>query len=121
MTVAIVHPRLPLKLLGFFPALVTIQAKTIALDVYGQETETWADVSGWQSIKCAKAPLSASERQAAQFTVTDRAWSVLLAGSYPTITTRHRAVINVEMFDIDAVEVDQVGVLTRLRIRAIGV
>lgn len=121
MTVAMIHPKLISRLSGFFPALVTIQAKTVALDDYGQETETWADVSGWQAITCAKSPLSASERQAAGYTATDRVWAVLLAGAYPTITTRNRATIDNETFDIDSVEVDQTGTLTRLRVRQITI
>lgn len=123
MTAAIISPRLLTRMPGFFPSRATIQAKPSppTLDEYGQETETWADVSGLQNIACAKAPLSAFERQAAGYTTTDRVWHVLLSGAYPAITTRHRAVIDIEAFDIDAVEVDQSSTLTRLRVRQIGV
>lgn len=121
MTVPLVHPRLlsDIGRSGFFPSSCTVQAKTTSADAYGEEQETWVDVSGLQAIDCVKAPLSAMERQAAGYTATDRVWNVLLKGAYPQITTRHRSVVDGEVFDIDAVETDQTGTLTRLQVRQI--
>lgn len=101
------------------PSLATIEAKAVALDAYGQEIESWAAVPGLQMLGCAKAALSAEERQAAHYTATDQAWHVLLAGAYPAITTVHRAVVDGEAFDIDAREIDQAGTITRLRVRLV--
>lgn len=117
MSAAIVSLRLLSGMTGFFPLLVTIQAKAGTDDPYGQPVETWADVNGWQEIKAAKASLSAMERQTAGYTATDRVWDILLMGPYPDITTAHRVVIDVEFFDIDGVETDQSGNVTRLRVR----
>lgn len=121
MTVPIIHSRMLSRLPGFFAAQVTIQGKSVVSDGYGEDIETWTDVSGWQEIKAAKAPLTASERQATKYTATDRVWHVLLAGPYPAITTSHRAVIGTDVFDIDAAETDQSGSVTRLRVRQITI
>ncbi len=122
MSAAIVHPRFMASIpAGFFPLQATVQGKTVTQDAYGQEVETWASVAGLVSISAAKAPLTAMERQGAGYTATDVAWHVLLKGAYPTITTRHRLVIGAETFDIDASETDQMGVVTRLRVRQVGV
>jgi head-tail adaptor len=104
----------------YFPSLATIQAKTVTRAPSGQEIEAWADVGGLVGISAAKAPLTAIEQQAAGYTATDQAWHVLLKGAYPTITTRHRAVIDGVTHDIDAVETDQTGTVTRLRVRTVG-
>ncbi len=116
MSAAIVSPRLLSGMAGFFPVLVKIQGKAGTDDPYGQPVETWADVVGWQEIRAAKASLSAMERQTAGYTATDRVWDILLRGAYPDITTAHRVVIDLEIFDIDAVETDQSGNVTRLRV-----
>lgn len=120
MTVAIVHPRLLARMpAGFFPVTVDVQAATETRDSFGEPIEAWANVSGLTGIDAVKAPLSASERQAAGYTATDKMWHVLLQGAYPTITTKHRIEIGAETFDIDATETDQTGSVTRLRVRQI--
>lgn len=121
MTAAIVSPRLLSGMPGFFPFLATIQSKVDTTDTYGQPVETWADVSGWQEIKAAKAPLSAMERQSAGYTATDQVWGILLMGAYPDITTAHRVVIDLASYDIDAVETDQTGSVTRLTVRTVTI
>jgi head-tail adaptor len=121
MALPIVHPRfLAAVPAGFFPSRCTVQEQTgTTQDDHGQEVEVWTDVAGLTDIPCAKAPLSAIERQAAQLTVTDRAWSVLLKGAYPAITTAHRAIIDGTAFDIERAETDQTGTLTRLVVRSV--
>jgi head-tail adaptor len=104
----------------YFPSLATIQAKTVTRAPSGQEIEAWADVVGLVAIPAAKAPLTAIERQAAGYTATDQAWHVLLKGAYPTITTRHRVVVDGAAYDIDAAETDQTSTVTRLRVRTVG-
>ena len=122
MTAAIVHPRFLASVPpGFWPSSCDIEGSTATQDAYGEPVETWADVAGLTGIDCAKAPLSAVERQAAQFTATDQAWNVLLRGAYPEITTRHRAVIDGTTFDIERVETDQTETLTRLVVRSVTV
>ena len=121
MAAPMIHPRFVAANRVFFPSLATIEAATTTQDSYGQPVETWAAVPTLTGIGAAKAPLSAQERQAAQFTATDQAWSVLLHGAYPEITTRHRAVIDGAVHDIDAVETDQTGSLTRIRVRTVEV
>ncbi len=119
MSVALIHPRLTAANAQFFPLLATIQVKAVTSDPYGQDIETWPNVAELAEIPAAKAPLTAIERQAAGYTATDQAWHVLLAGAYPAITTRHRLSIDGVIYDIDAVEIDQTGSLTRLRVRQI--
>lgn len=120
MTVAIVHPRFLASVsTGFFPSTCTIEAKTETLDEFGEQQLSWLPVPAIVDVACAKAPLSALERQAAGYTATDQAWHVLLTGAYPAITTVQRAVIDGETFDIDAAETDQTGTVTRLRVRSV--
>lgn len=121
MAVPVMHPRFVALNRQFFPSLATIEAVSETQDGSGQEVETWLPVAGLQSLDCAKAPLTAQERQAANYTATDQAWHVLLKGAYPTITTEHRAVVDGDVYDIDAVETDQTGTLTRLRVRTVEV
>lgn len=123
MTVPVIHSRFVGLNTQFFPSQATIEAMTepAPTDEYGQPVEEWLPVSGLQAIAASRAPLSAQERQALNYTATDQAWTVLLAGAYPSITTRHRAVIDGDTFDIDAVETDQTGNLTRLRVRSVEV
>jgi head-tail adaptor len=122
MTVPVIHPRFMATVGGgFFPSLATVEAMTSTEDEYGQPIEGWVPVTGLQAIACAKAPLSAQERQAMNYTATDQAWNVLLQGAYPSITTGHRVVIDGVTHDIDAAETDQTGSITRLRVRSVGV
>lgn len=125
MTTPLLHPRaIPgLKRAGFFRSTCAILGKLepAPLNDLGQPIDTYVALVAWAAIPCIKAPLSANERQAAQYTATDQAWFVLLDGYYPGITTAHRAVVDGESFDIDAVEHDQTGNLTRLRVRSVEV
>lgn len=120
MTAAIVHPRFLASVPpGFWPSRCTIEGSTATRDAYGEPVEAWAGVAVLTAIPCAKAPLSAIERQGAGYTATDRVWNVLLQGAYPAITTNQRAVIDGEPFDIDAEETNQTGTVTRLRVRSV--
>jgi hypothetical protein len=121
VTVAIIHPRFLASVpAGFFPSECTIEGEgTPTQDEYGEETPDWDDVDGLVDIPCAKAPLSAIERQAAGYTARDQAWNVLLKGAFPQITTNHRAVIDGDTLDIDAAETDQTSTVTRLRVRSV--
>ncbi|MFP5369275.1 MAG: head-tail adaptor protein [Actinomycetes bacterium] len=116
MTVPVIHPRLTRMLGAFFPSQVRVQAKTATQDAYGQEQETWADVIATGG---ARSQLTGEEREAAGYTATDRVWHVALQGAYPQITTRHRAKVDGEIHDIDAVEIDQTANVTRLRVRQV--
>jgi len=99
------------------PLHVRIEAKTVTQDDYGQEEVTWAAVV---SDVAFKTPLTANELQALNYTATDRVWSLFLADAYPQITTRHRAVIDGrDIYDIDAVEADQIRMHTRLQVRQV--
>lgn len=120
MTAAIIHPRFMAAMpAGFFPSRCTIEARTATLDQFGDEQVSWLSVPAVVDVPCVKAPLNAMERQAAGYTATDQAWHVLLSGAYPAITTAQRAVVDGGTFDIDAVETDQTGTVTRLRVRSV--
>jgi head-tail joining protein len=108
-----------LDLMGdFFPSQARVEVKVTSQDpATGQEQEAWADVAGAGAVK---APLSAEERQLAGYTATDQAWWVLFDRAMPWVTTRHRLSIDGTAYDIDAVETDQTGSLTRLRVRQVS-
>lgn len=117
----LIHPRMLDRLGRFFPLLATVQQKTTMQDQFGQPVETWSDLARHVAIPCARAPLSATERQALQMTVTEQVWTVVLRGHYPLITAAHRLVIDGQPYDILAAESDQTRTLTRLRVRRVSV
>lgn len=120
-----IHPRFARmisdRMAPLFPSLCAVEAKTVTADEFGQEVETWEVVAGMTLIPCAIAPLSAIERQAAGYTITDQVWHVLMTGDYPEITTRHRLLIDGVEYDIDGAEVALQGALTRLTVQRTGI
>lgn len=124
MAVDLLHARftrmMPRQL---FTSLLDVEVKTVTQDDAGQEVETWDVVNDHlRNVPCAFVPVTATgETQQQMFVSTANAWLVLLSGDYAEITTRHRVRIDDVAYDVDAVEVDGTGTLTRLRVSQIGV
>ena len=120
----IVHPGLTANLTrttgGFFPSTGAVQVKTIT-NTKGNPSESWADVDGLVSIRCAIAPavdeVPSESRSPAYATRTHRA---LLGGEYTTIDpTVHRFLSGGVGYDILGVEHDSHDITTRLHLREV--
>lgn len=104
----VVHPDL-LQCLraNHLPDTCAIQAATATLDTYGQETVSWATVSGEAALGCRLAPWSQEqERRLPEMVQVQATHVLLLAGYYPTITVAMRAVVGGVAYDIKAVRHD---------------
>lgn len=118
---SLVHPRL-LSSLGqrFYPASCTIQQATEAQDAVGQPIATWATVAGLANLPCAVAPFGgsteASQRNRPDSTVDAATHAISVAGYYPAIINKMRAVVAGVAYDIVGVETDSHATMTRLRV-----
>lgn len=111
----LVHPQFLARLRPvIFVHRCTIQQASTTQNEIGEPVETWADLPGHVDLPCRVAPLSMDERAELQLTVTQRTITVLLAGSYPSVTTAHRALVDGTAYNILAAERDSEGVTTRL-------
>lgn len=101
---------------AFYPSRVTIQAATVgSRDGAGAPVTNWATLAGHANLPASLAPTSgAAERRLAQMTVTTETYTVALAGGFPAITERMRAVVDGTAYDILAVDIDSHGATTRL-------
>ena len=118
----LVHPDMLRRLeRDFFPQTCTIQQAASDLDEYGQveaeDDETkWSVVTGLESLACRIAPATGGTRRTAQLTVTDATHVIVLAGHYPAITTKMRAVVDDQPYTILLPSLDAEEILTRLEV-----
>jgi len=118
----IIHPRLLSgdfsDLTDFFASVCTIQEAVWTLDAVGEEAPAWADKAGHIDIPCAIAPEKGrGEVKQADGTFTFATHHVTLAGDYPAITTKMKAVVNGTALDILLAEWDSQAETTRLACR----
>ena len=119
--VSLIHPRFLSSLAAtFYPSSCTIQQPTETQDAYGQPVVTaWPDVAGLANLPCSIAPFSGSPEKAeikrADGTIEIITHHISIAGHYPTITNKMRAVVDGVAYDIRAVEIDSHATMTRLR------
>ena len=118
----IVHPRLlsgdVADLSDFFASTCTIREAAWVLDSVGEEEPTWADL--YVAIPCTIAPEKGrgdGEVKQADGTFTFATHHVTLAGCYPLITTKMKAVVNGTALDILLAETDSQAETTRLACR----
>lgn len=116
---SLIHPRLFDRLGQFFPSQVTIQEAVVTRNAVGEEVVTWQDLGGHVAIPAAMAALSTAELRRDTSTILTSVRHVTLRGHYPSITTRHRAVVDGTAYNIIAVEHDSHAMLTRLRIEVV--
>ena len=112
----IVHPRLLARLTPLaFPSLCTIQQATETQNSYGAVVQSWSNLSGHVNLACRLSPASARpEQPMPQQTYLVSEFVITLAGSYPSITEKMRAVISGANYDITSVDQDGQFAQTRL-------
>lgn len=112
---------------GFFPSTCDIQEQAAGQDALGTPSGSWAGLAGHTGLKAAvQVPsLQASgERRETGATYGERTRVILLAGSYPSITSLHRAVVtagpNQGTYNVLAVDGDSQGASTRLLVEVVS-
>lgn len=88
---------------GHFPSLCTIQAHTDSKDSLGQPVKTWASVTSLTGIPCSVSLSSGTEVKGKQQEYGVTTHRISLAGTYPTITRLHRAVVGGVTYEIQYV------------------
>ena len=124
---AVLHPRfMPEAMAQFYTSTIAIEAATVVQDPdSGQETPTWAEVSGLGAIPAAVAPLTIAsvgngETDTVKQSFVVNAWQVSLNGYYPGIIPTMRARLDDgRVFDIRGVEADSHLQMTRLKMQEV--
>lgn len=118
----IVHPGLLAALApNHYASLCTIQKRTDTADSYGQPIPAWANLSGHVDLRCRIAPFqqfSREQRTQAQLYAV-HVWEIAVAGYYPTITEKMRAVVDGVAYDIELVQPDGNDMTTHLQGRKV--
>lgn len=113
--VDLVHPRMMTMLMPLYPSVCTIQEAIEAQDAAGQPAPSWADMPGYVAISCRVGPVSGGERKSPREVYTVATHTVALAGYYPGITTKKRAVVDGTLtLDILLVQADSTLHVTQL-------
>lgn len=118
----IIHPRLFDSLPYVYPSLCTIRKATEAADSYGQLQPTWSNFTGHIDLDCRVSPWRDGRevRQTEQTYVADR-FVISLAGHYPTITEKMRALVDsATTYEVEIVQHDGNSKMTRLICRIVN-
>jgi head-tail adaptor len=90
----------------FYPSVVDIQSYTATRAADGGEVKTWSDVAGLTDLPCAVSGSGGWENKRADGTIASSSHRIAIAGSYPAITPKMRAVVATVNYDILSVEHD---------------
>ncbi len=117
----LVHPRLLAMMAPtFYVSTCTIQQATETPDPLGQPIPAWANVPGLVNLPCAIAPFGgsteASQRNRSDSIIDAATHAIAIAGYYPTIVNKQRAVVAGVAYDIVGAETDSHSAMTRLRV-----
>lgn len=112
----IMHGRLMDQLTSrFYPDLVTIQQYTGPQNSIGEEVKTWGAVAGLSDLPCAIGESGGSEPRRPDGIVAVSPWRIAIAGYYPTIVPKMRAVVDGgSTYNILVVQVDSHHNMTAL-------
>ncbi len=121
MAMPLVHPRLLATMAPtFYISTCTIQVATETPDALGQPIPAWADVVGLVALPCAVAPFGgsteASQHNRSDSIIDAATHAIAIAGYYPTIVNKMRAVVAGMNYDIVGAETDSHAKMTRLRV-----
>lgn len=122
----LVHPQMLTALPAFFPSRLTIQAATVGRSPTGAVTTTWANVAGMVDLACRVAPQSGGETRTPERVTTQDVQTCVVPLDLADVTTRQRALVDGEPFDIVSVDYDgqqQPGShrrLTRLTLKVVS-
>lgn len=109
----------------FFPQACTIQAAEDGQDAYGQPlsddgvTGGWEDVDGLEDLPCRLAPATGGKRRTAEAAYLNATHVIQIAGQYPAITTKMRAVVDSQAYAVLLVSHDAEGAMTRLTVQIV--
>lgn len=125
---AMIHPRMLPALVrsGVFPFTVRIETRSDGRTPSGGITPGWAARSGLEAIPCARSVAGAPgsgglEVRGTALAVTERnSYVISLAGHYPAITQKDRAVLSTgEIYDIVSATLDSRSAHTVLEVRTL--
>lgn len=113
---------------GLLSSTCTIQEPSGVFGASGAPDGVWVNVAGLIGLECQAAPVSllgsalgGTENKMPQEILSKQPLHVLLDGNYPTITTKMRAVIDSVDYDIESIEHDSQGRMTRLLVTVNGI
>jgi len=121
-TLGIVHPGLLAGLAtNFYPSVCTIQQATMTQDAAGQETLTWANLSGHVGLVCVFGVAKGSGREARtdQQTYVTVQRRIILPGVYTAITESMAALVDGVRYNILSVFFDSRTVQTYLDVEQV--
>jgi len=104
---------------GAFVKTCTIQAYTETQDEAGEVIQSWSNLTGHVNLNCAVMRGDGSvkgETVRDNMTLTFNPLKITLFDSYPSITTRHQAVIDGTTYNIVDVYRDALGYSTVLQV-----
>jgi hypothetical protein len=110
----IIAPKMLIRLHEFYPVTVTIEEVTELQGTMGEPNEEWANKLGYVGLDCRLSPSGGKEVKRPDQTYVVATHIISIAGYYPGIDEKDRAVIGTETFDILLVENDGQGDSTRL-------
>jgi hypothetical protein len=110
----LIHPDLLTSLHNFFSSECTIEVSDDSFDDYKDEVKDWDPKAGHIDIPCAIAAAGRNEVKRPDMTYVPATHRVTLAGYYPLITEKMRAVVEGLTLDILLVEFDSHQKTTRL-------
>lgn len=119
----LLHPEMLARLeRTFFLSRCTIQTYSAEnADTYGQPQPVWSNFAGHVAMPCAVAGVGETggsrETKREDMTVEVNGYTISIAGCYPTIQQRMRAVVGSTVYDILGVVVDSHSNMTRLTVR----
>ena len=120
----LIHPDMLSSLPDHFSSTCTIQESTETRADSGQITDSWAALAGHVDIPCAvgqgRGP--AAEQRSGMAIVVTTGHVIALAGHYPDITTRMRAVVDEANWNILDIRHDPTaGAYTQLMVEAVSI
>ncbi len=131
---SVIHPRLFTSMPQFFPSLCSIYQYTPMRNPIGERIETPPDAAlpgtlkpFLEQIPCAVGDSQSlrrkqiSEERTSDSTFEDLLIVIMLAGSFPSITTKMRAVADGIVYDIRAVSLSMIGSHTELIVEEITI
>ena len=111
----IIHPKMPVSLSYLFPSTVSIQSYTSTASASGEETKTWATVSGLSGLPCRVSPTGGIKSKSTLLVYSKATHVITIPAKYTNITVKMRAVDDAGVtYEIIAVLHDDEDVLTKL-------
>lgn len=115
----LISPRLFDQLGAFYPDTCTIQAAIESQDAANQPVKNWADLAGHVAIPCAVSRPRGGERHTTHQIYSVATHTIALAGYYPSISEKMRAIVFGQAYDILLSENDGQKTTTQLVCRVV--